>query len=206
METEGVAMSWNPDLLGQTVLITGAGRGLGKSMAEKLASCGARLALGHRRARRACHRRGPARQGPVSDYFVVDVSNRADFLAAAAKYAARTGRIDTVINNAMVLRYEPVDKITEEMLDLSIRVGIKGTLWGTQALLAHYDPKRGGNHHQHGFTCGGERLSEYRRLQPRERRHRDTDEDAGRRARPAQCACECAGPRISAHARRTGPQ
>jgi NAD(P)-dependent dehydrogenase (short-subunit alcohol dehydrogenase family) len=138
-------MSWNPDLLGQTVFITGAGRGLGRSMAEKLARCGARVALldideaAVREAAEALRAKGMA-----ADYFVADVTSRADFHAAAARFAARTGRIDAMINNAMVLRYEPVDRITEQMLDLSVRVGINGTLWGVQALLEHYDPKRGG--------------------------------------------------------------
>jgi NAD(P)-dependent dehydrogenase (short-subunit alcohol dehydrogenase family) len=38
-------MALKPDLSGQAILITGAARGLGRSMAGKLADCGARLAL-----------------------------------------------------------------------------------------------------------------------------------------------------------------
>jgi NAD(P)-dependent dehydrogenase (short-subunit alcohol dehydrogenase family) len=49
-----------------------------------------------------------------------------------------------VINNAMLLRYEPVEAITEDVLTRMTGVGINGTLWGAQALLAHYDPARGG--------------------------------------------------------------
>lgn len=35
----------SPDLSDSSILITGAGRGLGRSMAAKLAACGARIAL-----------------------------------------------------------------------------------------------------------------------------------------------------------------
>ena len=38
-------MPLRPDLSEQSILITGAGRGLGKSMAEKLAGCGATVGL-----------------------------------------------------------------------------------------------------------------------------------------------------------------
>ncbi len=38
-------MANHPDLSGQQVFITGAARGLGRSMAEKLARCGATVAV-----------------------------------------------------------------------------------------------------------------------------------------------------------------
>jgi NAD(P)-dependent dehydrogenase (short-subunit alcohol dehydrogenase family) len=50
-----------------------------------------------------------------------------------------------VVNNAAHLRYEPVEDVTEETFEKMVNVGLKGVVWGTQALLAHYDPKRGGN-------------------------------------------------------------
>ena len=37
--------------------------------------------------------------------------------AAAAKFAANRGRIDAVVNNAMLLKYEPLELVTEETLD-----------------------------------------------------------------------------------------
>jgi meso-butanediol dehydrogenase / (S,S)-butanediol dehydrogenase / diacetyl reductase len=138
-------MPLKPDLSGQAILITGAARGLGRSMAGKLADCGARLALldvdeaGCRATAEALRARG----AQVSDY-AVDVSRRADLLAAAAEFAKQAGRIDAVINNAMLLRYESAEHVTEETLVRMTGIGINGSLWGAQALLAHYDPARGG--------------------------------------------------------------
>jgi 3-oxoacyl-[acyl-carrier protein] reductase len=83
-------------------------------------------------------------RGIDARHYTVDVSHRADLLAAASDFARHVGCIDAVINNAMLLRYEPVEQITEEMLARMTGVGINGTLWGAQALLAHYDPARGG--------------------------------------------------------------
>jgi 3-oxoacyl-[acyl-carrier protein] reductase len=138
-------MTMKPDLAGQAIFITGAGRGLGRSMAEKLGACGARLALVDvdEAACRAASGSLRAR-GVESWHYAVDVSRRADLIAAAGEFARHTGRIDAVINNAMLLRYEPVEAITEDVLTRMTGVGINGTLWGAQALLAHYDPARGG--------------------------------------------------------------
>lgn len=138
-------MAMRPDLSGKAILVTGAGRGLGRSMAAKLADCGARLALvdvdedACRAAAEALRTRGVEARP-----YAVDVSRRADLLAAAADFARHAGRIDAVINNAMLLRYEPLEQITEDVLARMTGVGINGTLWGCQALLAHYDPARGG--------------------------------------------------------------
>ncbi|HEY8509705.1 MAG TPA: SDR family oxidoreductase, partial [Steroidobacteraceae bacterium] len=74
----------------------------------------------------------------------VDVAQRAQFAEAAAKFAAERGRIDAVVNNAMLLRYEPIEKVTEEVMDRMIAIGIKGSVWGAQLLLQHHDPQRGG--------------------------------------------------------------
>jgi NAD(P)-dependent dehydrogenase (short-subunit alcohol dehydrogenase family) len=138
-------MSTQPDLSGQSILITGAGRGLGRSMAIKLAGCGATLALldvdGDSCEAAAAQVRA---SGAQAHAYAVDVSRRADVLAAAAAFARHTGRLDAVINNAMLLRYEPVEAVTEEVLARMTGIGIHGSLWGVQALLAHYDPARGG--------------------------------------------------------------
>jgi meso-butanediol dehydrogenase / (S,S)-butanediol dehydrogenase / diacetyl reductase len=135
-----------PDLSDQSILITGAGRGLGKSMAGKLAECGARVALldVDEASCRAAAEQLRAR-GARAEHYAVDVSRRADLLAAAAAFArGGTGRLDAVVNNAMLLRYEPVEQVSEETLTRMVGIGIHGSLWGTQALLANYDPVRGG--------------------------------------------------------------
>ena len=74
----------------------------------------------------------------------MDVSQREPFAAAAARFAAERGRIDAVVNNAMLLRYDPIEKVTDEVLDRMLGAGIKSSVWGSQLLLAHMDAGRGG--------------------------------------------------------------
>ena len=126
------------------ILVTGAGRGLGRSVSEKLAGCGATVGLidvdGDSCSAAAAHIRAA---GGNAFPYAADVSVRAAFADAAARFARERGRIDAVINNAMLLRYEPIDKVTDEVLDRMLGIGIKGAIWGAQMLLEHMD-ERGG--------------------------------------------------------------
>jgi NAD(P)-dependent dehydrogenase (short-subunit alcohol dehydrogenase family) len=139
-------MALTPDLSQHTILITGAGRGLGRSMALRVAVCGATVGLVDVDAA-ACEAVAAeiAADGGKAVALPADVADREALLAVAAQLAAQTGRIDVVINNAMLLRYEPLEAITAETLTRMTAIGINGTMWGAQALLRHYDPQRGGN-------------------------------------------------------------
>jgi NAD(P)-dependent dehydrogenase (short-subunit alcohol dehydrogenase family) len=76
--------------------------------------------------------------------YVADVAVRSTLTDAAARFAAQRGRIDAVVNNAMLLRYEPIEQVSDEVLDRMLGIGIKGAVWGAQVLLAHMDGGRGG--------------------------------------------------------------
>ncbi len=133
------------DLSDQAVLITGAGRGLGRSVAEKLASLGAAVGAIDIDAA-ACRSTADSvrRAGGTALAYEADVADRAAFADAAARFAAERGRIDAVVNNAMLLRYEPIERVTEAVLDRMLAIGIKGSVWGAQLLLEHMDSERGG--------------------------------------------------------------
>jgi 3-oxoacyl-[acyl-carrier protein] reductase len=138
-------MAVKHDFSDLAVLVTGAGRGLGRATAEKLARCGATVGLididgdNCNAAARAIRDAG----GKALAY-VADVADRAAFAQAAAQFAAERGRIDAVVNNAMLLRYEPIEKVTDEVLERMLAIGIKGSVWGAQLLLEHMDAERGG--------------------------------------------------------------
>jgi NAD(P)-dependent dehydrogenase (short-subunit alcohol dehydrogenase family) len=118
---------------------------LGRATAELLARCGASVAVCDLDADSCRDTANAIRDagGRAMDY-AFDVAGRGAFLAAAANFAKTTGRIDAVVNNAMILRYEPIEQVREDVLDAMLGVGIKGAIWGAQVLLAHMDPERGG--------------------------------------------------------------
>jgi meso-butanediol dehydrogenase/(S,S)-butanediol dehydrogenase/diacetyl reductase len=123
------------DLSGKSILITGAARGLGRALAVGAARAGAVVAAFDLDAPLLAELRAPS----ITPY-VVDVVDRAAFMAAAA----RIGRIDAVVNNAMLIRYDAIEAVDEAILDRMLAIGIKGAVWGVQALLKHMDPEAGG--------------------------------------------------------------
>ena len=124
------------DLSGKTILITGAARGLGRALAIGAAQAGAAVAAFDLDAKLLAE----LRTSPSITTYVVDVVDRAAFMAAAG----RVGRIDAVVNNAMLIRYDAIESVDEAVLDRMLAIGIKGAVWGVQALLRHMDPEAGG--------------------------------------------------------------
>jgi len=134
-----------PDLSDQVVLITGAGRGLGRSAALHLARCGAVVGVADVDGASAADTAAKVEaHGGQAHGFTCDVSGQKAFAAMAAEFAARCGRIDAVINNAALLKYEPLESITEETVDRMLGAGFKSAIWGSQALLRHMRPDVGG--------------------------------------------------------------
>src|SRR5690606_6055731 len=135
-------MSYNFD--DKHVLITGAGRGLGAHLARHLAMLGATVGVvdidgGNARAVAG----DIANAGGKTFAYEGDVGDRETFLRTAAEFAKVGGRIDAIVNNAMILHYCPVEQVEPERLGAMLDVGIKALFWSAQALLAHYDPERG---------------------------------------------------------------
>ena len=179
-------MPLRPDLSQHSILITGAGRGLGRSMAEKLAGCGAAVAIVDVDAG-ACSvvADGIRAGGGQAFAFPADVADRSALLDVAARFAAGRGRIDAVINNAMLLRYEPIEQITEETLDAHGVDRHQRQRLGRAGAARALRPGARRRDHQHGLAGGRARLSEYRGLQPGQGRDRHADQGAGGRARAA---------------------
>ena len=125
------------DLSGRRILITGAGRGLGAAFAASAIAAGAEVAaLDIDAAALATLKQ----QLPAVHTAVVDVTDRKAFMAAAAAF----GRLDSVINNAMLIRYDAIETVDDAIIDRMLAIGIKGSIWGAQALLAQRDPKQPG--------------------------------------------------------------
>jgi 3-oxoacyl-[acyl-carrier protein] reductase len=93
------------DLRGKTILITGAGRGLGAAMARRLAARGADLALldldeqGLATVRDACRE-----SGIRAETYSVNVAAEQDVISTFDRVVADFGRLDGSIANAGILR------------------------------------------------------------------------------------------------------
>jgi NAD(P)-dependent dehydrogenase (short-subunit alcohol dehydrogenase family) len=127
----------------QIILVTGAGRGIGQVAGEVLAASGATVGIADLSEENAqsvtsrIHDHG-GRAVPL----VADLATETGFAEAAAELARRCGRIDAVINNAMWIRYEPIEQVSTETMDRMLAIGLKAPVWGVQALLRHRDAGR----------------------------------------------------------------
>ncbi len=101
------------DLSGKVAIVTGAGRGIGRGIAEALASFGATVVLSGR-TRETLDEAGAAIEaagGRVSVH-LADVAREPDVLALRDAAMERFGRIDVLVNNAGVNPiWRTIDKI-----------------------------------------------------------------------------------------------
>jgi NAD(P)-dependent dehydrogenase (short-subunit alcohol dehydrogenase family) len=68
---------------------------------------------------------------------IADAADRKAVFDAAAALSGAYGPLTGVVNDAIFIRYGPVEEVEEDVLDRMFAVGIKGAFWGVQALLAH---------------------------------------------------------------------
>src|SRR5687767_11421014 len=133
-----------PDLSAHCILITGAGRGLGRHLALHLADCGAIIGVADLDPVTSAETANAIKaKGFEAHAYGGDMGDQRTFDRIADSFAAKTGRIDAIINNAMLLHYCPVEQVTDDKLTAMMNVGIKAVIWSAQSLLKHYDKTRG---------------------------------------------------------------
>lgn len=125
-----------PDLRidGQTALVTGASRGLGRWIAAGLAHAGASVAIVSRSMegiQKAAEQ--IAAQGAEVLPLAADMADPAAVESMVQQVVSRFGRIDCLVNNAGVNVHKPLLEITPEDFDLVSDVNFRGVYFASQA-------------------------------------------------------------------------
>jgi NADP-dependent 3-hydroxy acid dehydrogenase YdfG len=128
-------------LEGKVVCVTGAGRGLGRAIAERFSAEGASLVLG-------------ARTTPEIDELAsrlgdavavqTDVRSPTDCRRLVEAAIAEYDRLDVMINNAGLAIYGPVEDMTDHDVDLMVDTNVKGHIHGAIAAFRVMKQKRSG--------------------------------------------------------------
>jgi gluconate 5-dehydrogenase len=124
------------ELNDKVVVITGAGRGIGKAIAEACAHYGADLALGSRTLEESTAVAEACRQasGHRAEAWQLDVGNVASINAFVEQVLAAYGRIDVLVNNAGVNVPKPATQYAEEEFDFISDVNFKGVFFLSTAV------------------------------------------------------------------------
>jgi len=93
------------DVRGKTILVTGAGRGIGRSLAAHFASKGANLALLDTNEKAVQETAAQCTQlGVVARSYIADAANEDSVVGAVEQLTTEFGRLDGLINNAGIVR------------------------------------------------------------------------------------------------------
>jgi NAD(P)-dependent dehydrogenase (short-subunit alcohol dehydrogenase family) len=129
-------MTAYPDfsLHGQVALVTGAARGLGRSIALAVADAGADVALGLREVGSADDLVAEiADMGRQALAVQMDVARLDELEPAIDAVIARFGRLDILVNNAGVGPPNPAVDVTEADFDRTMAINVKGLFFASQA-------------------------------------------------------------------------
>lgn len=127
------------DLTGQTAIVTGGSKGIGRAMAEALASAGADLAI----VSRTTHEAQAVAAEIARDYgrraigIAADITIPAQAEAMVATALKEFGRLDVLVNSAGINIRGPIEELLPEQFQEVLTVNVTGTWLACRAVVPH---------------------------------------------------------------------
>jgi 2-hydroxycyclohexanecarboxyl-CoA dehydrogenase len=131
---------------GRVIIVTGAGKGVGRGMATHLGKGGARVVLAEWKQHLLDDTSAELAALGVEHLGVVcDIQHKDEIDAMVAQTVERFGRVDGLINNAQTFRpMAAVADVDANDFDVFYTSGVKGTLWAMQAVYPHMKEQQWG--------------------------------------------------------------
>ena len=135
-----------PRMTGKVALITGGAQGIGRAICERFAAEGATVGVLDIKADNAERAAQAIRdQGGKALALHGNVAERGTFENAVTELERSCGRLDVLVNNAIWVRYGPIDAITPELLERMVGTGFNSVVWGMQVAAAAMARSGGGS-------------------------------------------------------------
>lgn len=132
---------------GKSAVVTGSARGIGRSIAEKLANEGANIVITdvNDEMARATAAEIASKYGVKAVAFKHDVSNSADTEKVIDEAVKAFGAIDMLVNNAGITRDTLMMRMKDEDWDLVIKINLTGVFNCTKSAIRHMLKARSGS-------------------------------------------------------------
>lgn len=124
-----------PDTLkGKIALVTGASRGIGRAIAERLARSGASVAVNYSSSAAEAQKVVGEIKAAGGNAIAIqaDMGRMADIARLFDQTIAQFGKLDILVNNAGILTIKPVSATTEEEFDRIFAINVKGVFFACQ--------------------------------------------------------------------------
>lgn len=129
-------------ITGKVALVTGAGQGIGRAIALRLANDGADIAITDLNKEKMNAVAEEVRSiGRKATVFKADVSDRKKVYAAIDHAEDELGGFDILVNNAGIASVQPLSDVTAEEFNRIVQINIAGVLWGIQAAAAKFQKR-----------------------------------------------------------------
>jgi len=140
---------------GRVAIVTGGSEGIGRATALAIARRGAKVVICARKAAMLEEARAEiAAAGGDVEAVSLDVSDSDAFIALVKDVAARCGRLDMLVNNAMSVTYAPIAKLSLDAWRQDFAVNAEAVYVGTRAAMGVMAKQRKGSIVNIASTCG----------------------------------------------------
>ncbi len=130
----------------KVAVVTGSSKGIGAGIAKQFAKEGAKVVVNYSSSKASADKvvEEITQNGGTAIAVQADISKLADIKRLFEEVNKAYGRLDILVNNASVWKYEKLEDISEETFHLQINTGIMAHIFCTQQAVAMFG-ERGGS-------------------------------------------------------------
>jgi len=136
------------NLEGAVVVVTGAGRGMGRAIAEELGSAGANVVVNYSRSKEPAEevvQKLSQNGGGEAVAIGADVSKADEAKKLIDETLERFGRIDVLVNNAGITVDKTMKKLTTDDWDQVVQVDLNSSYYTVKAALSQFIEQESGS-------------------------------------------------------------